>query len=47
MNAVSVRASTMKTFWVPTNQEQLKAIVWMKKFVPDYKKHASHHHLIT
>lgn len=47
MNAVSVRAFTMKMFWVPTNQEQLKVIVWIKKFVPDNKKHASYDHLMT
>lgn len=47
MNAVSVRACTMKKFWVPTNQKQLKAIVGMKKFVPYYKKCSSHQHLMN
>lgn len=47
MNTVSVRACTMKKFWVPTNQKQLKAIVQMKKFVPSYKKHSSHHQLMN
>lgn len=47
MNAVSVRACTLMKFWMPTNQKQLKAIVQMKKLVPDCKKHSSHQHLMN